>query len=272
MNTGGTYSEIRVYSHVPRVYFGVSSTTLKQHEFVDLDGDGTKEVIQLRSKRDERNQDREVEWILEVNGIEIGRFDDKKVNYMYGKIEVVDLLNEGNREILLYLESTSSAGTAGLNVFKVDKNENKQIFFDPNPNLDSQLHVNNIRKYFEVKYNGNFKVGFVHKQSGLTAVIPLSKERYQDFPQEGIENYLNERISTSIDPISNYEINNAGANKPKEIVTVQEVNGVANADGIATFKTKYVYDSATEKYIPKEVALYSLAPEPIRQLVVKKLP
>jgi DNA-dependent RNA polymerase auxiliary subunit epsilon len=240
--------------------------TVQQKELVDLNGDGKIEVIDLLSKKRDSNQE-EYEWKLMVEGKQAGIFDNKDELYHLANIEFADLLNKGSQEILLYLKSTGSAETTGLNIFRLNKNETKQIFTDPN--TDASNYYENVKKRFQMKYKGNYQVEFIDKLSGLTTTIPLSKDRYKDLPdQEEVKKRLY-KIYTWVDPVSNYQFNNVSANKPKEIITLQTVNGISHVDTIAYFKTKYLYNDATETYIPIEVALYST--ETNQQLSMKKL-
>jgi hypothetical protein len=235
--------------HVPVFAQQIGPFTVKQKEYVDLNGDGQKEVIELFARKSEYY---EHEWKLVVDGKEIDVFDDKD-KYIFAKMEFADLLHNKKQNILLYFQSGDSAGTAGLVVFAQDEKKLKQIFTDPIPkNIES--YFESMKKRFSMKYLGNLQVEFIDKQTGLAATIPLSKERYKDVPD--LKSSL-KRIHTWVDPVSDYRIKEVTKNKPKEIVTIQRISGIAHVDEIARYETRYVFNSKKQKYEPAKVALYS---------------
>lgn len=252
--------------HVPVFAQQIGPFTVKQKEYVDLNGDGQKEVIEFFARKSEYY---EHEWKLVVNGNEIDVFDDKD-KYIFAEMKFDDLLNDGKQEILLYFQSGDSAGTTGLVVFKQDGTKFKQIFTDPIPkNITSESFYETIKKRFSMKYLGNFQVEFIDKQTSLATIIPLSKKRYEHHTnQEELQKAL-KQISTWVDPVSGYRIDKVEKNKPKEIVTIQRVSGISHVDAIARYETRYVFNNKTQKYEPAKVALYSEDPEPEKKLAEK---
>ncbi|EFZ2114373.1 hypothetical protein BOY45_004358, partial [Shigella flexneri] len=104
----------------------------------------------------------------------------------------------------------------------------------------------------------NFKVEFIDKKTGMVGIIPINpKERYPDFSLEQADERLKSMIKNFVDPASDYRIENVGGNKPKDIITMQRVSGIAHVDEIARFETRYSFDNNNQKYIPVKVSLYS---------------
>ncbi|MCR8927480.1 hypothetical protein NLI92_002869 [Priestia megaterium] len=238
--------------HTPVYAQKIGPFTIKQREYVDLNGDGRKEFIELFARK---SQYHEHEWKLVVNGKEVAVYDNKD-KYILAKMEFTDLLHNGKQDILLYFQSGDSGGTTGLIVFRQDEKKLKQIFTDPIPeNIASYYET--TKKRFSMKYHGNYQVEFVDKQTGLAAIIPLSKERYKDYPSQEIIQNLLEKITTWVDPVSDYHFDEVTKNKPKEIVTVQRVSGISHVDVIARYETRYVFNNEIQKYVPAKVALYS---------------
>ena len=235
--------------HTPVYAQKIDPFTIKQKNYVDLNGDGQKEFIELFSRK---SQYHEHEWKLVVDGKVIEVFDDKD-KYISVKMEFADLLHDGKQDILLYFQSGDSGGTTGLVVFKQDKKKLKQIFTDPVPK-NIEIYFELMKKRFFMKYVGNLQVEFIDKQTGLAVTIPLSEERYKDVPD--LQSSL-ERIRAWVDPVSNYRIEDLTKKKPKEIVTVQRVSGISHVDVIARYETRYVFNNQIQKYVPTKVALYS---------------
>lgn len=252
--------------HVPIYAQQLGPFTVKQKDYVDLNGDGKKEVIELFTRKD---QDYEHEWKLVVDGKEIAVFDDKGT-YRLAEMKFDDLLNDGKKEILLdFVGGFVDALIVGHVVFKQDGDKFTQIFTDPIPknfkeNYGYYYHEI-VKKRFSMKYLGNSQVEFIDKQTGLETIIPL-KERYGNYPtQEEVDKVL-QRIKTCIRPIQEYRIVEVGKNKPKEIGSIQQVCGTASSDIIALYETRYVFNNKTQKYEPSKVALYSEPPGPKKKL------
>ncbi|MGF9944618.1 hypothetical protein ABEX44_15345 [Priestia megaterium] len=238
--------------HTPVYAQKIGPFTIKQKEYVDLNGDGQKEVVELFARKSEYY---EFEWKLVVDGKEIDVFDDKD-KYILAKMDFADLFHNGKQDILLYFQSGDSGGTTGLVVFKQDEKKLKQVFTDPIPkNIASYYEA--TKKRFSMKYLGNYQVEFIDKQTGLEATITLSKERYKDHPNQELIQDLLRKITTWVDPISDYHFDEITKKKPKEIVTVQRVSGISHVDVIARYETRYVFNNEIQKYVPTKVALYS---------------
>ena len=222
--------------------------TVKQKEYVDLNGDGKKEVIEFFARKEQYH---ETGWKLVVDGKDVADFDSNGT-YMLAEMKFDDLLQDGKPGILLYFETGSSGGTERLVIFKKFENQFKQIF-------DNPVHGNNTDKHrFSTKYLGNFKVEFIDKKTGMKGIIPINpKERYPDFTLEQADERLKSMIKDFVDPASGYRIENVGGNKPKDVITMQRVSGIAHVDEIARFETRYLFDKKNQKYVPVKVSLYS---------------
>ncbi|WP_209121299.1 hypothetical protein [Alkalihalobacillus sp. BA299] len=238
--------------------------TLVQKEFVDLNGNGKKEAVELYAEKNQYDLARA--WKLVVDGKEVKKFVDMYDLYQLGNMKFNDVMNDQTEEILLYFQSVGSGGITGLNIFKEKDHKFFEVFTDPN----SKDWYKESLERFEMKYLGDYKVSFYDKQTGLSAIIPLSEERYKTYPDKKKLQELLESIDTRIDPVSGYEFKTISPGKPQEIITTQLVWGIAHVDGIAYFKTIYVFDPTEYKYKPTKVALYStetdelLAEKPIK--------
>lgn len=62
-------------------------------------------------------------------------------------------------------------------------------------------------------------------------------------------------IKDFVDLASDNRIENVGENKPKDIITMQKVSGIAHFDEIARFETRYSFDNKNQKYVPVKVSL-----------------
>ncbi|MGN7395371.1 hypothetical protein [Peribacillus frigoritolerans] len=230
--------------YVP-VHAQQSPFTVKQKQAIDLNGDGRKEVVELFARK---SQYYETGWKLVVDGKDVADFDSNGT-YILAEMKFDDLLQDGKPGILLYFETGSSGGTERLVIFKKFENQFKQIFDNP---------VHRDKHRFSTKYLGNFKVEFIDKKTGMKGIIPINpKERYPDFSLKQADEHLKNMIKDFVDPASNYRIENVGGNKPKDIITMQRVSGIAHVDEIARFETRYSFDNKNQKYVPAKVSLYS---------------
>lgn len=225
--------------------------TIVQKEYVDLDGDGKKDIIELYARKNQYNLANE--WSLKINGEQLGTYNNKHDLYQLAEMQFADVLQNGKQDILLYFRSVGSGGITGLTVLSYTGEKVEEIFTDPN----SSGWFDEAKKRFSMKYIGDYKIGFMDKQTGLEAVIPLSEERYSDFPdKEELQKRLQE-IETWVDPASGYRFDKLTKMKPQEIVSIQAVSGIAHYDVVAYFETKYVFDKQIQKYVPAKVALIS---------------
>lgn len=178
-------------------------------------------------------------WSITVDGQK--KLDLGRDNYDTADIKFKDIDGDKHDEILIYRGSGGSAGAGGLNIYKPSTSKWKELFavkksFD----LPS--------KRFRMKYIGNYRVSFENLETELKATIPLEKNRYK-----GMENSL-PKISSWVDPISDYELKDIDGDGVMEITTMQRVIGVAHADNIGLFKTRYKMHN--QKYRADRVFLY----------------
>lgn len=191
-------------------------------------------------------------WNITVDGqkmLDLGRDD-----YDLADIKFKDIDGDRRDEILVYRYSTGSAGTLGLNIYKPEASKWKELFAVKNLfDLPS--------KRFKIKYTGNYRVSFEDPETGLKATIPLEKERYKESED------LLPKITSWVDPISDYEFKDTDGDGVMEITTVQRVIGISHPDTIALFKT--MYKMHNQKY---RVAMVSLYNDNGRLLARVKLP
>ena len=178
-------------------------------------------------------------WNITVDGqkmLELGRDD-----YDTADIKFMDIDGDKRDEILVYRYSGGSAGAVALNVYKPGAGKWKELFAMKN-------YFDLPSKRFRMKYTGNYRVSFVDPETGLKAAIPLIKERYKES-----EDFL-PKISSWVDPISDYEFKDTDGDGVMEITTTQRVCGISHADTIALFKT--MYKMQDQKYRVDIVSLY----------------
>lgn len=222
-----------------------------QKDYIDLDGDGEKEVIELYARKNQYELANE--WALKIDGKEIGSYDNKNDLYQLVDMKFVDVLQNGKLDILLYFRSIGSGGITGLTVLSHVDDGIEEIFTDPN----SEDWAEQTKQRFSMKYTGDLQVHFKDTQRKLAATIPLSKQRYQDFPDKReLQKRLSD-ITTWVDPISDYRFEKLTKMKPQEIVTRQSISGIAHYDVIAYYETRYIFNKQQNKYIPTEVILQS---------------
>ncbi|MEH7222879.1 hypothetical protein V7112_03605 [Bacillus sp. JJ1566] len=225
--------------------------TIVQKEYIDLNGDGKKDIIELYAKKNQYNLAKE--WSLKINGEQLGTYHNKQDLYQLADMKFADVLQNGKQDILLYFHSIGSGGITGLTVLSYTGEKVEEIFPDPN----TSGWFDEAKKRFSMKYMGNYQVEFIDNQTDLEAVIPLSEDRYSDFPdKEELQKRL-KGIETWVDPASGYRFDKLTKMKPQEIVTIRAVSGIAHYDVIAFFETRYVFDNQTQKYVPTKVALIS---------------
>jgi len=225
--------------------------TIVQKEYVDLDGDGKKDIIELYARKNQYNLANE--WSLKINGDQLGTYHNKQDLYQLAEMQFADVIQNGKQDILLYFRSIGSGGITGLTVLSYTGEKVEEIFTDPN----SSGWFDEAKKRFSMKYIGDYQVKFIDKQNSLEAGIPLSEERYRDFPdKKELQNRLQE-METWVDPASGYRFDKLTKMKPQEIVAIQAVSGIAHYDVIAYFETRYMFDKQNQKYVPTKVALIS---------------
>jgi len=183
-------------------------------------------MVQIDFYGHKNEQGMPVEWSLVVDEHEMVRLDGENGTYTIADFKLQDIDGKKGPEVLLYLYNTGSSGAQRLNIFKPSKEGWHELFNVPNP-FDMGA------ERFESQYVGDYKVNFRDKETGLEHIIDLEKDRY-----DGIEEML-EGISTWVDPIAEYRIDDHDRDGVDEIVTVQRVIGVAHVDTIATLQTVY---------------------------------
>ncbi|SHE48153.1 hypothetical protein SAMN02745133_00472 [Desulforamulus putei DSM 12395] len=200
----------------------------------DLVGDPVKEKVVLYAEQSKDGMP--LSWSLVVNGIEKVKLSPEDGLYSFAEVKFADVDGDQKEEVLLYRQSSGSAGARGLNIYKTT-GENWQELFSVNNTTEAD------DKRFEVKYMGNYYAGFEDKETGLKSTIQLDKARYK-----GIEHML-QGISTWIDPIVDYSLVDHNGDGVKEIVTIQRVIGVAHADTIGLLKTTYKMERGRYKAV-----------------------
>ncbi|MEG6523277.1 hypothetical protein [Desulfotomaculum sp. 1211_IL3151] len=168
-------------------------------------------------------------WSLVVDGVEKVKLFHEDGLYSFAKLALADIDNDQRDEVLLYRQSSGSAGAMGLNVYKASENNLQQIFSNEN-------EMNPSSPRFEVKYMGDYYVKFEDKETGLKAVIELDQKQYSN-----LEDMLN-NIATWIDPIADYSLVDYNDDGIKEIITIQRVIGISHADTIGLLKTTFKMD------------------------------
>lgn len=205
----------------------------------DLNGDSSKEKIALYAHE---TNDMPTSWTLNIEGVEAVTLDLAEGIYGQAGVQLEDINGDQKPEVLFYRYNTGSGGAQGLNIYRVSDNKLEALFSidDPNEGLQDR---------FDMKYLGDFRVSFEDRKTGLAQTIPLHKENYQE-----VEEQLLEGISTWVDPISQYEIQDNNNDGIKEMVAVRRVIGVAHVDTIGTLKTTYTLSQGQYKAV--EQALY----------------
>ncbi|WP_449536860.1 hypothetical protein [Ferdinandcohnia sp. Marseille-Q9671] len=225
--------------------------TIVQKEYVDLDGDGKKDIIELYARKNQYNLANE--WSIKINGKQFGTYSNKMDLYQSADMEFTDVTQNGKQDILLYFRSIGSGGVNGLHVVSYTGDSIEEIFADPN----SAGWFDEAEKRFSMKYIGDNEVKFIDTKTDLQAVIPLSEERYKDFPdKDELQKRLNE-INVGVDPASRFRFEKLTKMKPQEIVVTQAVSGIAHYDVIAYFETRYAFDNQNQQYVPTKVSLIS---------------
>ncbi len=190
----------------------------------DLNGDGSKEKIIFYERKNEQGMP--VAWTIVVDGYEITALDGEEGTYTLADFKLQDVDGEDGPEVLFYRYNTGSAAAQSLNIFKLSPKGWGEIFSVRN-------YFNMGRDRFEMKYLGNYQVSFKDKETGFEHTIELEKSRYI-----GTDVML-EDISTWVDPIAEYRIDDIDGDRVNEITTVQRVIGVAHVDTIAILQTVY---------------------------------
>ncbi|MEH7383071.1 hypothetical protein V7138_21590 [Bacillus sp. JJ1533] len=225
--------------------------TIVQKEYVDLDGDGKKDIIELYARKNQHNLANE--WSLKINGEQLGTYHNKQDLYQLADMKFADVLQNGKQDILLYFHSVGSGGITGLTVLSYTGDKVEEIFNDPN----TSGWFDEAKKRFSMKHIGDYQVEFVDRQTDLEAVIPQSEDRYRDFPDKKELKKRLEAIETWVNPASSYRFDKLTKMKPQEIVAIRAVSGIAHYDVIAYFETRFVFDKQNQKYMPSKVALIS---------------
>lgn len=208
----------------------------------DVYGDNNKEKIILYAEQNKSGMP--VSWSLVVNGIEKVKLTSVEGGlYSFAQVKFVDVDGDHDDEVLLYRQSSGSAGALGLNIYKPTAKDWQLLFAIENPfGLSSQSDNSSSQRY-EVKYLGNYYASFEDKKTGLKSTITLDKAKYK-----GMEDML-KNISTWVDPVVDYIIVDPDGDGIKDIITIQRVIGVAHADTLALLKTTYKLQNGKYKAI-----------------------
>ncbi|WP_139491959.1 hypothetical protein [Brevibacillus dissolubilis] len=203
----------------------IDPADLVQAVEADLYGTGKEEVYSL-AKVPQAGVDIPAGWKLYEGAIERVSVENPEAD-LHARVEMDDLNHDTKPEVLLYRESTGSAGGIKLNIYQPDQNAWKPLFIvDTNPQISE-------KDRFDVSYIGEYKVRFSDKQTGLQAVIPLDPNEAKDMKE------MLPRITTWIDPINEYAVADVDGDQIKEVVTKQAVIGVSHPHRIAILETTY---------------------------------
>lgn len=195
-------------------------------------GDKTPEKITLYVEESTKGMPQS--WSLVVDSVEKVKLFPEDGLFFFAKLALADIDNDQRDEVLLYRQSSGSAGAMGLNIYKASENNLQQIFCNKN-----EMDPSSPR--FEVKYIGDYYVKFEDKETGLKAVIELDPKQYSD-REDMLHN-----IATWIDPIADYSLVDYNDDGTKEIITIQRVIGISHADTIGLLKTTYRMDQGQYK-------------------------
>lgn len=192
-----------------------------------------------------------VAWSLVIDGKEKVKLHHEDGLYGYADVKLLDLDGDARNEVLLYRQSSGSAGARGLNIYKPTPGEWTEIF-----NVTDPADFDDNR--YRVKYLGNYYVSFEDTLTGLKAIITLDKKNYH-----GLEDMLG-NIDTWVDPIAEYSIVDHDGDGVKEIVTIQRVIGIAHVDTMALLKT--THKRVNGKYIPVILSIADRNDKPLAEV------
>lgn len=215
-------------SHSPKksvsTYVVTENTQILQSMKGDLLGDQREEKILLYAEQ--AKDGLPLAWALVVDDVEKVRLTPEEGLYFFAEMNLSDVDGDGQKEVLLYRQSSGSAGARALNIYQTTEDSWQEIFA-----VDHLAQTDD--EHYQVKYLGDFYVSFEDKKTGLKSTIPLDKNQYQ-----GSEEMLN-NITTWIDPVAAYSLVDHDGDGCQEIVTLQRVIGVSHVDTIALLKTTY---------------------------------
>lgn len=233
---------------------GCGATKAKKEKFVvtdnmevvekqveDLNGDGKTQKVILYGEKDDQGMP---VWTLVEEEYEIVSLDSMEGAYTLADINLQDVDGQKGLEVLFYRYNTGSAGGQGLNIYKLDRGEWQEIFNVPN-SFDMG------KERFTMQYMGNYQVSFKDSETGLEHVIKLDPSRYA-----GNEEML-DGISTWVDPIAEYKLEDIDSDGVSEITTMQMVIGIAHADPIASLQTTYRVKDGS--YQPEKISLVDIS-------------
>jgi hypothetical protein len=218
---------------------------------VDLDLDGTKEIVELVA--DVSEEGAPFAWRILVDG-GLRAFLTQPEDGMYGPVahmETNDLTGDGKPELLVYRYNTGTAGAIGLTVYEPSVLW-RAIFAVSDPFRFDGLERMEAR--YGVRYLGNLEVEFTDKETGLKAVIPQSLEKYKGIPKKELEPML-EKLHLWVDPVSFYKITDDDKDGRKEIVTQQRVIGIGHPDTLALLENVY-WLGEDQSYRPVKQKVY----------------
>lgn len=210
----------------------------------DLDGDGRLNTVELVVQADDYGNP--TEWTVTADGEKKAELTMEEPG-LFGIMSMLaldDLDGDGKPEALVYRYSTGSSGAAGLHVFSPSQDW-KHIFEIGNP---FEYGSEGREGAFEVEYSGGFIASFEDTKTGLSGKLRLDASKY------GAETDLN-KLSTWIDPVSEYEIMDTDNDGVKEITAVQRVIGVFHADTIGYVHTTFDWDGG--RYRKARQSLYN---------------
>lgn len=236
-------------NNVQRLFQETKNTVILYTTVQQLPGSKSKDKITLYGEQSDDGMP--LSWSLVVNGIEKVKLEHEDGLYGFAEVKFEDLDGDNNKEVLLFRQSSGSAGARGLNIYKISETNWEQIFTLENP-------VNLTDERYNVKYLGNYYASFEDSVTGLKSTINLDKKSYQ-----GREEML-KGIATWVDPIADYSIVDYDGDNNKEVITIQRVIGVAHVDTLALLKTTYRLNQG--KYIAISLALADRNDKPLAEV------
>jgi hypothetical protein len=223
--TNDTNQSVQLEAAKPNGLMSSSNLQLKNID-ADLQSNGKWNKLELYARVDQYGNP--LTWHLNVDGVEKVTLSLVEPG-IYGApadIKVEDIDGDSKPEVLIYRYSMGSAGAIGLNIYSPSK-EWEKIFSIENP---FEFDENHAKDRYEVKYLGDFKISFIDHQTSLKATIPLDKKKYQD---------REVKITTWVDPISEFEFKDKDEDGIKEIMAIQRIIGSSHPDTIGLLITSY---------------------------------
>lgn len=215
-------------------YIATENTHILKSVEKNILGNETKEKIVLYAEQNQNGLP--VAWSVVVDGVEKLKLPAQEEGlYSFADLKLEDVDGDHKSEVLVYRQSSGSAGAMGLAIYKPQEGAWLSLFNieDPFDYAYGDATGNENKARFEVKYSGDYYAVFKDQQTGLNSTIQLNKEEYKDTAD------MLPNITTWIDPIIDYSLVDYDGDGIKEIITIQRVIGISHVDTLALLKTTY---------------------------------